>query len=163
MTGTLTDRFWTELKRQSTALLAAQKLEERFKDMRYDPTAKDINSEYKTVSTIVNCVGIVASLVVLKKRTSKALGCAITLGFSSLYIWPYYHANIMETLAQRPNDYGQAIRAVFIFKFPEGAHTKEYERLSDDFRLYGQRKIAEKIKQSSSNSRKEIKSPDHDF
>ena len=43
---------------------------------------------------------------------------------------------MMETIAEMPNDYGQTIRAVFIFKYSNGPNTSHYEKLSEEFRHY---------------------------
>ncbi|CAG9319627.1 unnamed protein product [Blepharisma stoltei] len=99
--------------------------------------------------------GVVVSFLIgfsLSKRwllrlTITGAGMAIIKGL----IHPYYTANTLESLAEKPNDVGQTIRAIYLFKYPEYEKNKHFEDLSRKYRKFIFKKAKESEKENEEN------------
>ena len=129
-----------EKKRQEVAEQCVFKLKEIGKAVPYVSTDSAEIRSYNIAlfSSVTLSVGF--SCLVFKKFMFRlpTTVCLIMLFVTSAH--KYRIANIVEEIAEYPTDYGQAVRAVLIFKYNEGPKTDHYEKLSDQYRKYLRKK-----------------------
>ena len=53
-----------------------------------------------------------------------------------MLVGPHYLAEMMECVAEKPTEAGQAVRAIFLFKLPTHPKSSHYESLSAEYREY---------------------------
>ena len=129
-----------EKKRQEVAELCVFKLREIGKTVPYVSMelSEARNFNIALFSSVTLSIGF--SCLVFKKLIFRlpASVCLIMLFVTNAN--QYRTANIVEEIAEYPTDYGQAVRAVLIFKNNEGPKTGHYEELSEQYRKYLKKK-----------------------
>lgn len=125
-----------EAQRQAAAIISIEKLHQ-YKNVMLEN--KKVRQElYKLIwaSGAGFFGGLIFAKICFKQIKYRLVAASAPPTVILFWAWPYFAANIVEELATEPTDYGQIIRAVFIFKYPEGPHTEQYEKLSEDYRKY---------------------------
>jgi hypothetical protein len=133
-----------ESTRQSAAMVAVQKM---FEQGSFAIYSKDVAVEFKKMGLIsmAGFVGTCACAKFAMKNNFYRFGLISAVnGFVFLWVWPFHLANMVEIVAEDPTEYGQVIRAVMIFKNPNGQKTKLYEQLSENYRHYSYVKTTKK-------------------
>jgi hypothetical protein len=59
-----------------------------------------------------------------------------------LAVQPHFMCELMETIARKPTEAGQVARSVYLFKCPKHPSTKEFERLSREYKKYMKLKLS---------------------
>lgn len=125
-----------ELERQKSARLAIEKIN-TFK-LLVANTGDLEKIRYKQSYSIYGTVLGSLSLAALLARHWFTRFFVVGIGMISVktFISPYYLAEMMECVAEKPTEAGQAVRAIFLFKMPSHPKFSHYEGLSKDYRKY---------------------------
>lgn len=133
-------RYRYEKKRQEVAALCVSKLNDVGKFIPYvRPEVLDLNN-YKLAIVSWTVLSITLCRLAFKRLLFRIPSTVGLIIYFSINANRHQVANIIEEVAEYPTDYGQTVRAVFIFKYNEGPKTQHYEHLSEQYRKYLKKK-----------------------
>lgn len=130
------EKFEKEIERQKAARVALEKINSLQLVVPDSEDLEQIRARQGRSTLVCIAATVGASLTFMKRWPLRLffMGC----GFFTikLLLSPYYLAEMMETIAEKPSEAGQAARAVLIFKSPNHELRQKYENLSTQYRNY---------------------------
>lgn len=135
--------FEGEFNRQKAAAEAYEKIKTNHLLV---PNSREFK-EFRNQETLAICLGISISLfsafVFAKRTVSRFCVGGFGLILIKSVVEPYFQSRAVEIIAEKPNEAGQTVRAVILFKYPKHPLADHYTELSQNYRVYQLRKYKE--------------------